>query len=373
MSQRPVIAIIGRPNVGKSTLFNRLIQRRQAIVSPIAGTTRDRHYTKAQLGHFMVDLIDTAGIDEHLGQAIFGHEMLEQVQLAVQEADLLIFVLDAQAGLIHEDQVLAEIIRKASTPTVVLVNKVDNPDQMIDPKLLALGLGPTVTASLAQHRGSQELIDCLIDQLDQLKLVEVRLENQLLHEDLPHIALVGRPNVGKSSLFNVLVDDERVIVSDIPGTTRDTIDSKVEVLDGQSFIVTDTAGLRRRGRIGSIDKIERYSHMRTLRAIDQADVVILVADATEGLTRGDVRAAAYATEQNKHLITVLNKSDLVDPRVVNISRFPFLSRQPMLFVSAKDKIAIDQLRELIQERLRNLDDELSQNYSKEIRSTKPDQ
>jgi GTP-binding protein len=371
---RPVIVIVGRPNVGKSTLFNSLIKHRQAIVSPVSGTTRDRLYAPAKIGDFVVDVVDTAGIDQEIGDATFGPEMLEQVQEAVSEADLLVFVLDAQSGLTHDDKVLANIIRKAETPTVVFINKVDNQARDFDADLLNLGIGETVAGSLAQRRGGQELEIALVEAL---KKQHVSTPHQSVHEnqELPRITLIGRPNVGKSSLFNALANDERVIVSDIPGTTRDTIDSKVEVEDGISFIITDTAGLRRRGKIGeNNNKIERYSVMRTLRAISQADVVILVVDVEEGLTRGDVHAAMHALENKKRLITVFNKTDLIaDPTKINTRRFPFLTKSPMIFVSAREKVAIDQLHEQIQLSLSTPDELQNQSSSVEIPPTTPGQ
>lgn len=355
MIGRPVVAIIGRPNVGKSSLFNRLLRRRQAIVSPISGTTRDRLYAPVRLGHFEVDLIDTAGLSGELTEEVFGSEMLEQVQQAVEEADVLIFVLDGQAGLTHDDRQLAEIIRKSDTPAVTFINKVDAPDQQLDPKMLNLGLGETVLGSITQRRGTDELITALENVLEKVELQPLELPVAETESTVPRIALVGRPNVGKSTLFNALTGDQRVIVSDVAGTTRDTIDTKITFSTGQSVIITDTAGLRRRGKVGRADKIERYSVVRTLRAIDRADLVLLLVDAAEGLTRGDVHVAMYAIEQEKRLITVLNKADLVDPRTVNIYRFPFLSKRPMVFVSAKDQVNLEQLLEQIQTALHTED------------------
>lgn len=348
---RPIVAIIGRPNVGKSSLFNRLLRRRQAIVSPISGTTRDRLYAPVTLNDREVDIVDTAGISGDLAAEHFGHEMLEQVQLAVQEADVLIFVLDGQSGMTHDDQKLAEIIRKAQTPTVVFVNKVDSPDQDLDQKMLNLGIGQTVLGSLAQRRGT----DSLLEAVEKILPPEEAVVFDPTKANIPRVTLAGRPNVGKSTLFNALTGDQRMIVSDIPGTTRDAVDTEVRLEDGTRFIITDTAGLRRRGKIGRADKIEQYSVLRTMRAIDQSDVVLLVVDAAEGLTRGDAHVADYALQQGKRLITVLNKSDLIDPRMAYTRRFPFMSRQPMVFVSAKDGVAIDQLLELLVQALRTED------------------
>ncbi len=361
MSQRPIIAIIGRPNVGKSTLFNRLLGRRQAIVSGLSGTTRDRHYSTAQIGELYVDIIDTAGLSGDLDEEIFGPEMLEQVQLAVKEADLILFVLDAQQGFTADDQQLAEILRKSNMPVVTYINKYDNPDMEIDPKLISLGLGEVVMGSLAQRRGHFELIDALKTQL-QKHLSEERVSAALDSTYYPRVTLAGRPNVGKSTLFNKLVGDDRVIVSDIAGTTRDTIDTLVKAPNGFEYIISDTAGLRRRGKIASSEKVEQYSVMRTFKAIDQADLVLLVVDATEGLTRGDAHVADYALKQNKRLITVINKTDLVAPEQLNFRRFPFLSRKPMIFISAQDGRFVDELQNMVIEQLSSSDEPQSQSY-----------
>lgn len=355
-SKRPIIAIIGRPNVGKSSLFNRLVRQRKAIVSAVSGTTRDRLYAPIRIGEIDADLIDTAGLSQELGDDVLGTAMLEQVQQAVAEADALIFVLDGQAGLTRDDQVLAETIRQASTPCVVFINKVDDLDSPLDPKLFALGVGEVITGSLAQRRGTAELIEELTHLLQKLPSANQQTPTDGVPQSMvftPRIALIGRPNVGKSTLLNALAGSERVIVSDIPGTTRDATDMLVRLENGQSFILTDTAGLRRRGKIGKTDKVERYSVMRTMRAIDQANLVLVLVDAVEGLTRGDVHAAMYALERGKNLVTVFNKADLINPKDVNIYRYPFLSRWPMIFISAKEELNLDNLLLQIQESLRN--------------------
>lgn len=358
MSARPVIAIIGRPNVGKSSLFNRFLRQRKAIVSPTAGTTRDNVIGTADIGAYTVDIIDTAGLEKELGSDSLGQAMLEQAQRAAQDADLLLFVLDGQFGLTADDQQLAEIIRKAGTPCLVFINKVDSPDQFVDLKLLQLGLGPTVTGSLIHRRGTpllQEEIEKTLKELD----FEPEVGSDKPSE-LPRVALVGRPNVGKSTLLNSLIGAERVIVSDQPGTTRDSIDTRVDLSDGTSFVLTDTAGLRRRGKIGRAEKIEQYSVVRTIRTINEANLVVLVVDAEEGLTRGDVHVAMHALEQEKAFITVINKSDLIDRTQFNWHRFPFLKKQPMIFVSALNKEGIQELLELIAERLRSLGEKRDQ-------------
>lgn len=358
MSYRPIIAIIGRPNVGKSSLFNRLVGQRQAIVAPVSGTTRDRLYATATIGETAVDLVDTAGLSADLETQEFGHEMIEQVQLAVQEADILVFVVDAQVGLTSEDQQLAEIIRKSQTPTILFVNKVDDLGAAVDPLLLSLGLGETVLGSLTQRRGHLELQEEIIKQLKTLKLDHEVEENK---EKYPRITLAGRPNVGKSTLLNAFLNDHRVIVSDIPGTTRDTIDTKLEFEDGTGLLFSDTAGLRRRGKIGRSPKVEQYSVLRTLKAIDESDLVLVIVDGEEGLTRGDVHVADYALQQKKRLITVINKCDLIDTEKFYFRRFPFLTRHPMIFISAKEKFNLGELLELIQTELHKTDETPDQN------------
>lgn len=353
MSERPIIAIIGRPNVGKSSLFNRFLKRRQAIVSPVSGTTRDRQYAPVAIEDYFVDIIDTAGLSGELESDEFGHEMMIQIQQAVKEADILIFVLDAQAGMTADDQRIAEIIRKSQAPTVVYINKADSGLEKVDAKLLNLGLGPTVAGSLTQRKGMPELIDALHYVLKKLGTKKVGESVELTKEY--RITLAGRPNVGKSTLYNALIGDDRVIVSDIPGTTRDTIDSRITLSDGTAFIITDTAGLRRRGKIGSSAKVEQYSVLRTFKAIDNSDLVLVVVDATEGLTRGDAHVAQYAIDQKKPLITVINKTDLIDPETFNFRRFPFLAKRPMIFISAAENKFIDELLELILAQLRSLD------------------
>jgi GTP-binding protein len=362
MNNEPIVTIIGRPNVGKSSLFNRLLGHRKAIVSSESGTTRDRSYSKLNLGDLTVRLVDTAGLSGDLDENIFGREMLEQIQVAVAEADLLIFMLDAKAGLTHEDRYLADIIRKADTPAIVFINKVDNDEQFIDPAMLNLGIGETLQGSLTQRRGHLQLLDEM-----KVRLSAGEEPTESTHAiKLPRIAIAGRPNVGKSSLYNAIIGDSRTIVSDIAGTTRDAIDSEVTWSDGFTCIFTDTAGLRRRSKIGQTDKIERYSVMRTKQSIDRSDLVLLVVDAEEGLTRGDAHVADYALQNKKRLITVINKSDLTHPDEFNFRKFPFLTRHPMIFVSATKKFFIEELLTLVREQLNNEDGEQSQNSSPEI-------
>ena len=363
MNQQPVIAIIGRPNVGKSSLFNKLLRRRQAIVSPTSGTTRDRLYAVSNIGERMIDLVDTAGLSRDLLGTDFGAAMMEQVQLAVKEAAGLVFILDGQVGITHEDQIIIEAIRKAGTPTVVFINKVDSLNQELDPKLTSLGLGPTIVGSIIHRRGINQL-QIELQKLARSTVIE-ESDQVVTPKNYPKVALVGRPNVGKSSVFNALVGSPRVIVSDIPGTTRDMVDSLIRPTGGQPFTVIDTAGLRRRGKIGGGEPIERYSVLRSLQAIEESDLILLIVDASEGLTRGDVHVAMHATQQKKQLITVFNKIDLIDPQKVNFRRFPFLTKLPMIFISTRESDTIASLLELIQGSLHNGGEKQSQNTSVE--------
>lgn len=351
MKERLIIAIIGRPNVGKSSLFNALLRRREAIISPLSGTTRDRIYASVDIDGTIIDVVDTAGLSADMDNAEFGLAMLEQVQLAVKEADGLVFVVDGKTGLTNDDQAIAELIRRSTTPAVIFVNKVDNLQVYPDNHLLNLGIGETVVGSLTQRRGKAELIAALQKMIQPILMLQKK--HSTTETAYPRVTLVGRPNVGKSTLYNTILGFERVIVSDIPGTTRDIIDTQVVFDNGMTLVITDTAGLRRRGKVGKSSPVERYSVLRTLRAIDRADLVLLIVDATTGMARGDAHIARYALEQNKRLITVINKVDMLKPDSVNFRRFPFLLKQPMIFVSAKKGQFIPELLELVTTTLRN--------------------
>ena len=301
---KPLVAIVGRPNVGKSTLFNKLIGERLAIVEDIPGTTRDRIYADAEWNGRTFTLIDTGGLE--LGEENdFSGRINAQVQLAIEEADVIIFLVDAKTGATEADTEVAELLRRSGKPVVLGANKADNPSRRQEAvEFYELGLGEPITLSSTSGTGSGDLLDAVTDALPEAKGDEEADE----YAGLPRIAIVGRPNVGKSSLVNAILKQERVIVSDIPGTTRDTIDTEV-VYKGQRIVLIDTAGIRRRGHIGP--GVEKYSVLRADRAIDRCDVAILMVDGMEGITAQDTHVAGYINEAAKGVIIVINKWDLV--------------------------------------------------------------
>lgn len=363
MQNRPIIALIGRPNVGKSTLFNRLIGRRQAITSAMPGTTRDRHFGVMKWFGQSWTVIDTAGIlmeeDEHeLEQHQLQEAMEEQVDVAIEEASLVALVVDVKEGLHPIERTLLNILRKHQKPVVLLGNKSDN--QAIATQAEAfreLGIETIFPVSAIHGSGVGVFVDWLMDHYPSPAEAEEA-------QRLPRVTIIGRPNVGKSTLINQIIGDERMIVSDVPGTTRDSIASEVALDEDTHFVFVDTAGIRRRGRIEQ--GIEKYSLFRTLRAINQSDIVIQVLTIEEAPTRGDAHVAMYAQEAGKKLILVLNKTDLAVQKIAKLTpnerrrlgekflkRFPFLQRLPLYFTSAETgegvKDLLEALKKMIQE------------------------
>jgi GTPase len=323
MSSLPVVAIVGRPNVGKSTLFNRLIGQRLAIISEVAGTTRDRVYGTAEWNGRTFTVVDTGGLELEPGTDI-EERVQDQARVAVEESDLILFVVDAHAGLAPLDHEVADRLRRAEAPVILVVNKADNPAREADAvEFYALGFEPTITVSAQHGRDTGDLADLIVERLpppteaeaaasasEETDLTEEELA-ELAEADLPtpRVAVVGRPNTGKSTFINRVLGEERMIVSDVPGTTRDPIDTTI-TLDGHDLVLVDTAGIRRRG---SIEKgIERYSVLRSMKAIDSADVAVVMTDATEGYTAQDAHVAGYVLEAYKGLVLVLNKWDAVE-------------------------------------------------------------
>lgn len=297
----PTVAIVGRPNVGKSTIFNRIVNERISIVEDTPGVTRDRIYAHGQwLGH-QFNLIDTGGIE--LGLDMFQQEIRAQAEIAIEEADVIIFIADVKTHLTHDDETIAQILYRADKPVILAVNKADNPEQRQDIyDFYSLGLGDPYPISGSQGTGLGDLLDEVVKKLPQ---DEDHEEDQSIR-----FSLIGRPNVGKSSLVNAMLGEDRVIVSDIEGTTRDAIDTKFVDESGQEFTMVDTAGMRKRGRV--YESTEKYSVMRAMSAIDRSQVVLVVLDASRGIIEQDKHVAGYAHEAGRGVIFVVNKWDTVE-------------------------------------------------------------
>jgi GTP-binding protein len=329
----PTVAIIGRPNVGKSTLFNRLIGRRQAIVDDRPGVTRDRHFAAADWNGRRFWLVDTGGLVPRATDPL-NRAVKDQVERAVAECDVLLFVVDVEEGVTPADLEIAQELRRANRPVLLVANKADRlPDDTRHLAFYELGLGDPFPVSAAVGKSSGDLLDRIVELLPAGAVGA--------DEDAIHVAVVGRPNVGKSSLLNRLLGRERMVVADEPGTTRDAVDTPF-VHGGRPLVFIDTAGLRKRSHVQ--DDIEFYSTLRTARAIERADVCILVVDALEGMHVQDLRIATDAWERGAGLIIAVNKWDLVEEKETNTAirgettlkeRAPFLEFIPFVYVSAK--------------------------------------
>lgn len=300
-----IVAIVGRPNVGKSTLFNRLIQRREAIVDAISGVTRDRHYGKSDWNGVEFSVIDTGGYV--LGSDdVFEKEIDKQVELAIDEADAIIFVVDVESGVTGMDEDVAKLLRRVKKPVFLAVNKVDNSKRVADAvEFYSLGLGEYYTIASINGSGTGELLDDLVKTLP---------EKEKVTDNLPRFAVVGRPNAGKSSFINALIGEERYIVTDVPGTTRDSIDTKYNRF-GFEFNLVDTAGIRRKSKVK--EDLEFYSVMRSVRAIEHSDVCILMLDATRGFDGQVGNIFWLAQRNNKGIVILVNKWDLVADKETN--------------------------------------------------------
>jgi len=322
MPSLPVVAIVGRPNVGKSTLFNRLVGARLAIVENMPGTTRDRVYGTSDWNGRSFTLVDTGGLELEPGTHI-EERVQDQARVAVEEADLILFVVDAHAGLAPLDHEVADRLRRAEAPVILVVNKGDNPQREADAaEFYALGFGSFITVSAQHGRNTGDLADLIVEGLPPPTEAEAAAsapDQEFTEEELaelaeadlgpPRVAIVGRPNTGKSTFVNRVLGSERMIVSPTPGTTRDPIDTTID-LDGEPMVLVDTAGIRRRG---SIERgVERYSVLRSMKAIDAADVAIVMTDATEGYTAQDAHVVGYVLEAYKGLVLVINKWDAVE-------------------------------------------------------------
>lgn len=344
---KPIVAIVGRPNVGKSTLFNIFANSRISIVEDTPGVTRDRLYADTEWLDNEFMMVDTGGI-EIMNNDKIAVSIRQQAQIAIAEADVILFVCDARAGITHEDAEVARLLRQSKKPIVLAVNKADSPKQEMEIfEFYNLGIGEPIPVSAANHLGLGDLLDAVVE-----KFPETSAYGEDGDEDEIKVALIGRPNVGKSSIFNTLVGEERSIVSDVAGTTRDAIDTPV-VRDGQKFLFIDTAGMRRKVRID--EPIEKYSIIRSLRAVDRSDVVLMVIDAIDGVTEQDKKIAGYAHEAGKGIVLVVNKWDLYDKDNTSTLRYTenlrrelvFMQYAPVVFVSAMTKQRIHRLPEVI--------------------------
>ena len=330
-----ILAIVGRPNVGKSTLFNRLLERREAIVDSTAGVTRDRHYGKSDWNGVEFTVIDTGGYDVG-SDDIFEEEIRRQVQLAVDEATSIVFMVNVEEGLTDTDQEIYQLLRKANKPLYVVVNKVDSAKELLPAtEFYQLGIEKYYTLSSATGSGTGELLDDIVRDFPTTEYVDV-------FEGLPRITIAGRPNVGKSTLTNALLGDERNIVTDIAGTTRDSIETVYNKF-GHEFILVDTAGMRKKSKVS--EDLEFYSVMRSVRAIENSDVVILMIDATKGWESQDMNIFGIAQKNRKGIVILVNKWDLVEKETNTMKQFENQIREkialfsdvPILFISALTK------------------------------------
>lgn len=340
----PTIAIVGRPNVGKSTFFNRIAGERISIVEDVEGVTRDRIYATAEWLNRKFSMIDTGGIDDV--DAPFMEQIKHQAEIAMDEADVIVFVVSGKEGITDADEYVARMLYKTHKPIILAVNKVDNPEmrsEIFD--FYALGLGDPYPVSSVHGIGTGDILDAIVENLPNEEAVE--------NPDMIKFSLIGRPNVGKSSLINAILGEDRVIASPVAGTTRDAIDTVFTDNEGQEFTMIDTAGMRKSGKV--YENTEKYSVMRAMRAIDRSDVVLMVLNAEEGIREYDKRIAGFAHEAGKGIIIVVNKWDTLEKDNKTMQnweadirdQFQYLSYAPIVFVSALTKQRLHQLPDMI--------------------------
>ena len=346
---KPIVAIVGRPNVGKSTLFNIFADSRISIVEDTPGVTRDRLYADAEWLDRKFTMVDTGGIEMQNTDSI-AVSIRQQAEIAVREADVILFVCDARTGITNDDMEVAKMLRQSKKPVVLAVNKADTPKQEAEAyEFYNLGIGEPYLISASNRLNLGDLLDAVVEKFPP------ESDDDEDNEDVIKVAIIGRPNVGKSSIFNDIIGQTRSIVSDVAGTTRDAIDVPVEK-DGQTYLFIDTAGMRRKGKID--EPIEKYSIIRTLRAVDRSDVVLLVLNAEEGITEQDKKIAGYAHEAGKGIVIVVNKWDLYPNKtVMSTEEFTknirheliFMPYANVVYVSALTQQRISRLPEMIKD------------------------
>lgn len=355
---KPVVAIVGRPNVGKSTIFNRIVGERVSIVEDTPGVTRDRIYSSGDWLTHEFNIIDTGGIE--IGDAPFQTQIRAQAELAIEEADVIIFMVNVREGLTQSDEMVAQILYKSKKPVVLAVNKVDNPEMRNDIyDFYALGFGEPYPLSGSHGLGLGDLLDVVASHFKDIV-------DDDYDDDTIRLSLIGRPNVGKSSLVNAILGEERVIVSNVAGTTRDAVDTEY-TFDDQKYVLIDTAGMRKKGKV--YESTEKYSVLRALKAIERSNVVLVVIDAETGIIEQDKRVAGYAHEEGKAIVIVVNKWDTVEKDSKTMKKFmddirqnfQFLDYAQIAFVSAKESARLQTLFPLI--------NEASENHKKRVQSS----
>lgn len=344
---KPIVAVVGRPNVGKSTLFNRLAGERISIVQDTPGVTRDRIYADIEWTGRKFTLIDTGGMEIGTEDVIL-KQILQQAEIAIETADVILFVTDAKAGMTDDDKQVANMLRRTKKPVVLAVNKIDNVnrDSMNIYEFYELGIGDPIAISAGQALGLGDMLDEVISYFPEQQSEEEE-------EEVIKVAIIGKPNVGKSSLINKILGEDRLIVSNIPGTTRDAIDSPIEI-DGQKYIFIDTAGMRRKSKIK--EEIERFSIIRAVAAVERCDVAILVIDAEEGITDQDTKIAGIAHERGRAAIIAVNKWDAIEKNDKTMNQYlkdignelAYMPYAPKVFISALTGQRITRMLELIQ-------------------------
>ena len=342
---KPIVAVVGRPNVGKSTLFNKIAGQRISIVQDTPGVTRDRIYAEIEWSGHNFTLIDTGGMEPGAENIIL-RQILNQAEIAIETADVIVFVTDVKQGVSDEDAKVADILRRTRKPVILAVNKVDDMrrENMDIYEFYSLGMGDPIPVSAGQMLGLGDLLDVIVSYFPENEKEE--------EEDAIKVAIIGKPNVGKSSLINKILGEDRLIVSDIPGTTRDAIDTKIEI-DGQKFVFIDTAGMRRKSKIK--EDIERFSIIRAVAAVERCDVAVLVIDANEGVTDQDTKIAGIAHERGKAAVIAVNKWDSIEKNDKTMNNFlkdidselSYMSYAPKVFISAKTGQRVPKMIDMI--------------------------